>query len=100
MKKFLLTAILLLLISHSFQQYMFKNPIGIKEKSISYTPVLMRNDFQLRLKQTDDLRTKEMAIVEILNKKMQAERLKVILEYLQPRAGKTSLLKDFYAHRY
>ena len=93
----LLFAIILLLISHSLQQYMFKNPIGIKEKS---NVASMRNHFLERQQQIEELRNKEMVIMEILYKKMQAERLKVILEYLQPGAGKTSLLKDFYAQRY
>ena len=94
----LLFTIILLLISHSFQQYMFKNPIGIKEKSNAAS---MRNHFLERQQQIEELRNKEMEVAaEILYKKMQAERLKVILEYLQPGAGRTSLLKDFYAHRY
>ncbi len=93
----LIFAIILLLILHSLQQYMFKNPIGIRDKSNAAS---MRNHFLVRQQQIEELRNKEMKEAEILNNKLEADRLKIIRDYLQPRSGATSLLKDFYAHRY
>ena len=57
----LIVAIILLLISHSLQQYMFKNPIGVRDKSNAAS---MRNHFLERQQQIEELRNKEMKVAK------------------------------------
>lgn len=98
--KLLILIICLASLTLSIQQHMFKNLIGSSERSNLNKTAQIRNDFQLRQKQLEQLRNREAECKNMLKSKLDVEHQKIIQAYLQPYSGATSLLKDFYSMRY
>jgi len=101
MMKILILAFILITLSYSTQQFMFQNTIGTTERRLNKnTAASRRKEFLLRQKEIEKLRKNQIEFKNKLMAKLEADRQKIILAYLQPHAGKTSILKDFQTSRY
>jgi hypothetical protein len=96
MKKILLFIFLASLI-HSSEQLKYPKmyPLGFILQKHSKVKPQSENErfYQLRQRLTEEIKRLELAIVM----KKEAERRHVIKIYLEPAAGKTSVLRDFYS---
>ena len=98
MKKILLFIFLASLI-HSSEQFkypkMYQLGFILKHSKVKPQSEVARF-YQLRQKLTEEIKRLELEMNDAIIMKEEAERRHVIKKYLEPAAGKTSVLRDFY----